>query len=538
MSSCRPGRFPLCVQMKHGILVDAIMNKTTRYLGYVVLCTTLFVVGKGTIAQTPTPVTACGSYSGSLILMQDVSTSNGNCISLDSNAVFDGNGHTITVSGGGFAIWIYNRSNVSVTDVTSNAGIYIGCDSGVNANTVSVTYSTIESVRAFHVDDVTVDHSTMSFANFVAEEYDPILRTVFTHNTVTGDVETLLDFMGFNSHPCPETDFVVADNTFTNTYQCGGSGEPTCDEPKVLFMRCGSGNTVSRNIIRSTGQAMPGRFRDEFDGSTVSDNTFWGSDAIDGAFGVVNMTSGAVDEHYPQNNLFTRNVIRADADTALYNQGEGTGNTFSYNLIWATSSGYAANVADATVTGTNTYDHNTFYNGGTGLAVNFSYRASTVDTVTNNIFSVSGSAVYTFDGWTAVQYAGNRNLFHNRTGSVSFGSNGASLAAWKSNVSPDDVNSIESNPLLVDPANGNFALQSSSPARGAGTDGSDIGAYSYSSISCTESWTCGDWSACSSSTQTRTCTDANLCGTTAHRPAVSQSCDSTPPASITDLRAR
>jgi PGF-pre-PGF domain-containing protein len=41
---------------------------------------------------------------------------------------------------------------------------------------------------------------------------------------------------------------------------------------------------------------------------------------------------------------------------------------------------------------------------------------------------------------------------------------------------------------------------------------------------CTESWTCTDWSACANSQQTRTCTDANSCGTTASKPSESQSC--------------
>jgi len=48
----------------------------------------------------------------------------------------------------------------------------------------------------------------------------------------------------------------------------------------------------------------------------------------------------------------------------------------------------------------------------------------------------------------------------------------------------------------------------------------------YSSV-CTESWTCGSWSACNSGTQTRTCTDSNNCGTTVSKPATSQSCTST-----------
>ncbi|MFA6594580.1 MAG: DUF5060 domain-containing protein [Candidatus Buchananbacteria bacterium] len=42
--------------------------------------------------------------------------------------------------------------------------------------------------------------------------------------------------------------------------------------------------------------------------------------------------------------------------------------------------------------------------------------------------------------------------------------------------------------------------------------------------SCTENWSCGLWSTCSNNIQTRTCTDFNNCGTTAGRPALSQSC--------------
>ena len=41
---------------------------------------------------------------------------------------------------------------------------------------------------------------------------------------------------------------------------------------------------------------------------------------------------------------------------------------------------------------------------------------------------------------------------------------------------------------------------------------------------CTESWSCGSWSSCVGGTQTRTCTDANSCGTITSRPALSQSC--------------
>ncbi len=44
--------------------------------------------------------------------------------------------------------------------------------------------------------------------------------------------------------------------------------------------------------------------------------------------------------------------------------------------------------------------------------------------------------------------------------------------------------------------------------------------------SCTEKWTCTDWSSCSNNLQTRTCTDENNCGTDLYKPFESQPCSS------------
>ena len=44
--------------------------------------------------------------------------------------------------------------------------------------------------------------------------------------------------------------------------------------------------------------------------------------------------------------------------------------------------------------------------------------------------------------------------------------------------------------------------------------------------SCTENWSCGEWSTCANSSQTRTCTDLYVCGTNSTEPASSQVCDS------------
>jgi hypothetical protein len=44
-------------------------------------------------------------------------------------------------------------------------------------------------------------------------------------------------------------------------------------------------------------------------------------------------------------------------------------------------------------------------------------------------------------------------------------------------------------------------------------------------VTCTENWSCNDWSSCEAGKQTRTCTDLNNCGTMVNKPAEEQSCE-------------
>ena len=153
---------------------------------------------------------------------------------------------------------------------------------------------------------------------------------------------------------------------------------------------------------------MAVRFRDEFDNSTVSYNTFWVNSA-DGGFGAFNITAGNVDKHQPRNNIFDHNLIRADNDSAMYLQVSGSNNEFSYNTVWSNDD-YAGNTVGDGPNG-NTFNHNTFYNGGTGRNIYFTYRNAGTDSWTNNIFSYAGPETFWFDGWSWTAYSGNRNIF-------------------------------------------------------------------------------------------------------------------------------
>ncbi|HCX22164.1 MAG TPA: hypothetical protein DHN29_09635 [Cytophagales bacterium] len=56
------------------------------------------------------------------------------------------------------------------------------------------------------------------------------------------------------------------------------------------------------------------------------------------------------------------------------------------------------------------------------------------------------------------------------------------------------------------------------------TETCDINTNACIPKACTESWTCTAWSACTAGKQTKSCTDANDCGTTTSKPAVEKTC--------------
>jgi hypothetical protein len=462
-------------------------------------------------AQTPTPITSCGNVSGAVLLMNNLSTGNAACLIVTaSNTTIDGNGKSITALND--AIAIASKSTVTIKNIVTSSGVSISGTSSF----VTLQDSTVGFIGNYSADDTTINRVTMTGIAVQGSETDPALRTRFTNNTVSGNGNTLADFMGSLVGPCPRTDFVVTNNAFTSSYRCPG----TCDEPKTLFMRCGTHNTVTGNTIRSTGDAMGVRFRDEFDNSLVENNTFR-VDTAEGAFAAFNITAGNADKHHPRNNTFTKNTIRGEHDAAMYLQSSGNNNTFSYNTIWSNDN-YSGNTIN-NAPGTNTFDHNTFVNAGTGRIAYLTYQLNATDTWTNNIFSYEGRETFWYDGWNFSRYSGNNNLFHSRTGSASFSPYASSLTAWKSAATPDDAGSIEGDPLFVNAASGNFSLLSNSPVVAR-----SIGA-TQTTQSCTENWSCSNWSACANASQTRTCTDGNACGTTSSRPPLTQSCDSVPP---------
>lgn len=80
---------------------------------------------------------------------------------------------------------------------------------------------------------------------------------------------------------------------------------------------------------------------------------------------------------------------------------------------------------------------------------------------------------------------------------------------------------IDSSPEALTAGQIGFRIYSGGHVR---LDDLSVRSMALTDTACQESWTCSEWSACASGTQTRTCTDINSCGTTFIRPPLSQSC--------------
>ncbi len=440
---------------------------------------------------------ACpGQIWGNVRLAGDLSGASNCLIPMADNLIIDGNGKTATVTGGD-AVNITDRANVTVRNLNSNQGISILGDS---ADGVIIENSAFSGISVYAADDVVIRNNTINGGLIVSYWFpnnNPAERATISGNTLSGSGTRFVDIVGYGNSStvyapispgspeaeslrrCPLTQHTVTNNTVTNTI------DSTADNPITMYLRCGRGNVVSGNTIRATGEAQGLFLRDGANFNTVTNNTVWVNKAIGGTRGALIVASGneGVDfKGFPSNNTFSGNVIRADAAHGLWLQAGADNNSYANNVVWSDNN----DGSTLTLGQGNTFDHNTFYNGRTGGAVVLQGSAIPgSNSFTNNIFTHGGTNSVGQDGTiNYTGYAGHHNLFFNSDGPVKF-FNSMNLNNWKT-ASGEQTSSFESDPLLTDPANGDFSLTASSPARGAGSGGSDVGAKPYTGASITQ----------------------------------------------------
>ncbi|MBI5404860.1 MAG: right-handed parallel beta-helix repeat-containing protein, partial [Candidatus Kerfeldbacteria bacterium] len=395
-------------------------------------------------AQTVINLTNCQtiSSSGSYRLANDVS-GGGWCFSIRaSNVTFDGNGKTIT-SSSGEALEVAHYSGVAAANVTiSNFSSTGGVRTyGDTVNHVTFENLTVSDIVVFGSDDVTIRNNTIGSGGISVNDSDNDwhpFRPTITGNNITGLVghttKILLEIVGGKFHPCPRIDAVITGNT-VNNYR----NDPPPEATAGVRIRCATHSTFRNNTVRQFGTTIGLYMRDESDDGLYENNTFWVNDQE-----AIRIASGNDDKSFPARNLFRNNLFRSDTGLSTYFQGIGADNRFEYNVFWSGEHGFW-NQNDG-----NVYDHNTFYVTESSETVGIlGLNEPNADTWTNNILSVASGPIFGYDApWTFSRYIGNHNLFQNRSGSVSFGNPGGSLAAWRSaSGNTDDMNSLEADPL-------------------------------------------------------------------------------------------
>jgi parallel beta-helix repeat protein len=125
--------------------------------------------------------------------------------------------------------------------------------------------------------------------------------------------------------------------------------------------------------------------------------------------------------------------------------------------------------------------NNTIYN---ALGRAFSMGAGKVEIKNNIVYGIGTSALVSLSQDSASVQSIDYNLYYdtnwnNHVGQTNFDNGGQpnNLATWRT-ICQCDTHSLFANPLFVNPPSDSH-LQSSSPARGAGQDGVDIGAFPY-----------------------------------------------------------
>jgi len=104
-----------------------------------------------------------------------------------------------------------------------------------------------------------------------------------------------------------------------------------------------------------------------------------------------------------------------------------------------------------------------------------------------------------------------------------------SVNATYQNETSGNLSAIASSSTTVSNPPGPQPGGSNGGGGGGGSGGYRVNRTNTTTKACFESWTCGDWSACENSQQSRECIDLRACKTTLLKPKLSQSCNPAAP---------
>jgi len=445
-----------------------------------------------------------------------------------NNITLDGQGFRFT---GSASIQATNRTGTIIKNVDVGGG-EIGIEGGTSnqlldseAGYLDIRQTTGATVRGNTVTNIG------ETAILVGDNTDTPNPSVWTDNilienntfTGNGNVNTRFIYMRHMRNSTFRNNTI----TLTNASFSVSGGEPT-DNSTLGVMFTSYNNTISGNNFSLDIAPTHEQYRDQqyiggaflirsaSSNNIVENNTF----ISDAGRGVSVQSSGGYS--HPENNTIRGNII-LEHNKALWVQAVREGsqsNIFERNIIVATD-GMAIDASGVQANARAVFDHNTIVAKNGDAIWGDGTDTSRQVIFTNNIISATSGYAFRLEN---LNFTSNyNNLRRTNAGSLIWynGSTYGGLAQWK--ATGRDANSISSDPQFVNAASHDYHLSAGSPSLTADSQGGQQGAYT-SSPACTESWSCGAWSACVNDSQSRSCTDANACGTVANRPPLTQSC--------------
>lgn len=493
------------------------------------------VMAQGSCQQTVSSASATLSQANTVYCLTGNVGGNGTVNITANNVTLDGQGFRFT---GSVSVQATNRTGTIIKNIDVGGG-EIGIEGGTNNQLLDseAGYLDIRQTAGATVRGNTVTN-TGETALLVGDNTDTPNPSVWSDNNLienntfigSGNVNTRFIYMRHMRNSIFRNNTI----TLTNASFSVSGGEPT-DNSTLGVMFTSHNNTISGNSFTLDIAASHEQYRDQqyvggaflirsaSSNNIVENNTF----ASDAGRGLSVQSSGGYS--HPENNTIRGNVI-IEHNKALWVQAVREGsqnNLFERNVIVATD-GMAIDASGIQANARAVFDHNTIVSTNGDAVWGDGTDTSRQLVFTNNIISATNGYTFRLEN---LNFTSNyNNLRRTNAGSLVWynGSTYSGLTQWK--ATGRDANSISSDPQFVNVADHDYHLLAGSPSLTADSQGGQQGAYA-SSPACTESWNCGDWGACTGNSQSRTCTDANACGTIVNRPALTQACTSPPPCS-------
>ncbi len=215
------------------------------------------------------------------------------------------------------------------------------------------------------------------------------------------------------------------------------------------------------------------------------------------------------------------------SNVTLCNAGTQCGSPGQYGIVFypASSQGYYYITVSGLSSPVNTLTFDNIDN-----RIIFDYIAAlhniTTTTTTNTTYYPGSAAIETSDlSIGNISYWGLFTATETLNGqTIGYEYSTDSGSAWSSVSSGENLSSANA-------SSGKIRFKAALNSGGSVTPALNaIGITYQTQFTCTESWGCTEWSECSeNSTQTRTCTDDNACGTTLSKPNEMQTCTYIPP---------